>query len=65
MDEHSVHVPTPTMDEFDWILSQTSSSELFAMDPSNQTPPRHPSAPQPSAHAPLFNSTNKRSVICP
>ena len=56
MDEHSVHVPTPTMDEFDWILSQTSSSELFAMDPSNQTPPRHPSTPQPSAHAPLFNS---------
>ena len=40
MDEHSV--PTLAMDEFDWTVR------------SNQTPPCRTSAPQTSAHAPLF-----------
>ena len=46
MDEHSV--PTLAMDEFDWILSRTSGGEP-SLQPNSTT-----SAPQTSAHAPLF-----------
>ena len=62
MDEHNV--PTLAMDEFNWILSRTSSGELFDLcnRTSNQIPPLHTSTPQTSAHAPASESADTSSL---
>ena len=57
MDEHSV--PTLAMDEFDWILSRTSSGEFFATFAQTKL---HPVVPPPLklVHMLLCLSTHSR-----